>query len=56
VTENFNPSEWITTSEAAELTGYTFSYFRKAVKRGLLKGQKRGCDWFMLKGEVRAYD
>jgi len=50
-----NPTEWITTTEAAELTEYTADYFRKAIKRGLLRGQKRGRDWFLSKDEVLTY-
>ena len=52
---DFSPTEWITTREAAEATGYTADYFRKAVKRNLLRGQKCGRDWFLSKAEVLAY-
>jgi excisionase family DNA binding protein len=55
MTDNFNPAEWITTSEAAELTGYAAAYFRQMIKRGRLKAQKRGRDWFLSKEEVLAY-
>jgi len=54
-TEGFNPTEWITTTEAAELTGYTASYLRKAISRGLLSAKKRGRDWFLNKADVLAY-
>jgi excisionase family DNA binding protein len=53
--ETFNPTEWITTSEAAELAGYTPSYIRKAIGRGLLRAQKRGRDWFLKKADVLTY-
>jgi excisionase family DNA binding protein len=49
------PIEWITTTEAEALTGYTADYFRKAIKRGRLAGRKRGRDWFLSKAEVLAY-
>jgi excisionase family DNA binding protein len=52
---DFNPTEWITTKEAAELTGYTPSYLRKAISRDRLQGLKRGGAWFMRKEEVLAY-
>ena len=45
MTEGFNPTEWITTKEAAELTGYTPSYIREAISRGRLDAQKIGRDW-----------
>jgi len=53
--ENFNPTKWITTVEAAELTGYTTSYLRKAISRERLRAQKLGRDWFLDKEEVLAY-
>ncbi|NLF03352.1 MAG: excisionase family DNA-binding protein [Anaerolineales bacterium] len=52
MTDDFNPKEWITTHEAAELTGYTAAYFRQLLLRGRLRGQKRGRDWFLDKQEV----
>lgn len=52
---DFDPVEWITTQEAAELTGYTTDYFRKAIRRGLVKATKRGRDWFLVKESVLAY-
>ena len=48
-------AKWITTTEAAELTGYTPANFRQAVKRGRLYGEKRGRDWWLIKSEVLAY-
>jgi len=53
--DNFNPSEWITTAEAAELTGYSSVTFRWLVREGKIKGQKRGRDWFLDKKSVLAY-
>jgi len=56
MSNNFTPTEWITTTEAAELTGYTADYLRKAIKRGRLHhAQKRGRDWFLDKKSVLAY-
>ena len=53
--EDFNPTEWVTTKEASNLTGYTADYFRKAIKRERLHGEKHGRDWFLRKAEVLAY-
>jgi excisionase family DNA binding protein len=53
--ETFNPAEWITTKEAAALTGYATAYFRQLIASGRLKAQKRGRDWFLSKEEVLAY-
>lgn len=54
--DDFNPTEWITTAEAAELTGYATAYFRQLIQRGRLHHvQKRGRDWFLSKREVLTY-
>ena len=50
-----NPTHWITTTEAAELTGYTPANFRQAIKRKRLTGKKRGRDWWLLKADVLTY-
>ena len=55
MTETFDPTEWITTKEAAELTGYTARYFRKAANRDLIEAFKRGRDWFLSKEDVLDY-
>ena len=52
---DINPTEWITTREAAELTGYAAAYFRQLIKRGRLQARKRGRDWFLDKAEILAY-
>lgn len=48
-------TQWITTGEAAALTGYSASNFRKALTRGLLQGHKRGRDWFLARADVLQY-
>jgi excisionase family DNA binding protein len=53
--DEFTPIDWITTGEAAELTGYTSAYFRQMIHRGRIHARKRGRDWFMNKEEVKAY-
>jgi hypothetical protein len=40
--DDFNPTEWITTAEAAALTGYTPRYLRKAIKHESLHVRKWG--------------
>jgi excisionase family DNA binding protein len=52
MTEDFNPTEWITTKEVAELTGYTQSYIGKAISRGRLNAEKIGRDWLLRKEDV----
>jgi hypothetical protein len=43
MTENFNPTEWITTKEAAALIEYDVSHVRRLVREGLVRGVKRDC-------------
>jgi excisionase family DNA binding protein len=42
MTEDFNPVEWITTKEAADLIEYDVSHIRRLVREGLVRGIKRG--------------
>jgi len=55
MTEDFNPIEWITVPEAAELTGYADAYIRQLIGRGRLQAKKRGRDWFLNKADILAY-
>lgn len=52
---DFNPVEWITTQEAATLTGYSAVTLRQFAREGKIKGVKRGRDWFIDRAEVLAY-
>ena len=53
--DDFNRTEWITTKEAAELTGYTTARFRQLAIKGIVVAQKRGRDWFLDKSSVLAW-
>jgi excisionase family DNA binding protein len=52
---DFNPTEWITTTEAANLIEYDVSHVRRLAREGFIKGIKRGRDWFLSKADVEAY-
>ena len=49
------PIEWITTAEAADLTGYNLEYIRQMIRRGVIQAEKKGRDWWVDKGSVTAY-
>jgi excisionase family DNA binding protein len=49
------PEGWITTSEAAELTGYEQAYFRILAKQGKVAAIKVGRDWLLDRESVLAY-
>jgi len=53
--DDFNPTEWITTQEAADLTGYSSVTLRQFAREGRIRSRKRGRDWFLSKSEVLAY-
>ena len=53
--DDFNPTEWITTKEAAELTGYNLEYIRQMIRRGVIRAEKKGHDWWVDKASVKAY-
>jgi excisionase family DNA binding protein len=39
--------EWITTAEAAELTGYNLEYIRQMIRRRVIVAEKKGRDWWV---------
>ena len=46
---------WVTTDQAAALTGYDPAYIRALAKRGRIDGFKVGRDWLVSKTDVLAY-
>ena len=55
MSDSFDPTEWITTKEAAELTGYSPIHFRQLAQRGKIEGLKKGRDWLLRKKAVITY-
>jgi excisionase family DNA binding protein len=51
----FNPNEWITTQEAAEITGYTTRNLTKMAKRGNIEAVKRGNMLFFRTNDIIRY-
>ena len=45
----------LTTSEAAELTGYTSDHITLLMRRKLVAGQRRGRDWFVNAAALLKY-
>ena len=46
---------WITTAEAAELTGYHPDYLRRLIRGGEVRGQKFGPVWQVDRSSLLAY-
>jgi excisionase family DNA binding protein len=55
VPEDFNPTEWITTKEAAELTGYHTVHVRRLLREGRVEGKKFGRDWMISRESIQEY-
>ena len=55
MTDDFNPTEWITTKEARALTGYNLEYIRRMIRRGVIAAEKKGRDWWVDRASIEAY-
>lgn len=53
--DDFNPTEWITTTEAAELTGYSVQYLRRLVRQGRVKARKWVNAWMIDQAALLDY-
>lgn len=49
------PDEWLTISQAAELSGYHPVYLTSLVRSGKIKGRKFGPVWQVSKSALSAY-
>ena len=47
--------EWLTTAEAAELSGYHENYIRRVVRAGKVKAQKFGPTWQISRESLLEY-
>jgi excisionase family DNA binding protein len=48
-------ADWITTTEAAEISGYNAEYIRRLVRQGRLTAQKKGNAWWVDGKALQAY-
>jgi excisionase family DNA binding protein len=53
--EFIKPPVYLTTTEAARLTGYTPDHIGLLRRRGRLTGEKRGRDWFISFESLEIY-
>lgn len=49
------PPEWISTEEAAKLSGYNVEYVRRLMRKGKVKAEKRGSMWWIDRESMEAY-
>jgi excisionase family DNA binding protein len=47
--------DWITTNEAAKISGYHCEYIRKLLQTGKVKGQKWGREWQISRSSLLAH-
>jgi len=48
-------SQWITTQEAANLTGYDQTYISRLLRKGRIKGVKPGHDWLVNRDSLLTF-
>lgn len=53
--DSIRGDDWITTQEAAELSGYHVNYLRKLIRRGDLRGRKISILWFVHRQSLLDY-
>jgi excisionase family DNA binding protein len=53
--DGFNPTEWITTKEAADLTGYNQEYIRQMIRSDRIVAEKKGRDWWVDRASIEAH-
>ena len=53
--QSFDPNEWITTKEAAELTGYDVTHVRWLIREERVLGHKFGRDWMVNRKSIQDY-
>ena len=47
--------EWITTEDAAQISGYHPEYVRRLAKAGKIGAEKKGRDWWIDRDKLREY-
>jgi excisionase family DNA binding protein len=47
--------EFITTTEASQLSGYNIEYIRQLIRAGKIKAEKRGRDWWVDRENFLSY-
>lgn len=48
-------ADWITTDEAAEISGYHINYLRQLIRKNKIAAEKKGRDWWVDKDSLRDY-
>lgn len=54
MTDDFIPTDWITTAEAAELSGYSPAHVRRLANRDLVEARKLAHAWLVERENLYA--
>ena len=54
-TSKVNLADYITSDEAAEISGYHVNYIRRIMRAGKIKGRKAGLVWLIERESLHAY-
>jgi excisionase family DNA binding protein len=53
--DDFNPTEWTTTAEAARLSGYHAVHIRRLIRQGDIEGRMFGHVWMVSRRSLQNY-
>jgi len=48
-------TEWITTTQAANISGYHIEYIRRLIRSGQISAQKWGREWMVSRKSLQEY-
>lgn len=48
-------TDWITITEAAQMSGYNPDYLRRVLRQGKVSAEKKGTMWWIDKSSLEAY-
>lgn len=53
--DGFNLADYVTSEDAADISGYHVNYVRRLMRQGKLKGRKFGNVWFIERESLQEY-
>jgi excisionase family DNA binding protein len=48
-------TEWISSEEAATMSGYHVEHIRRLIRQGKVRAEKKGHDWWIDRTDLAAY-
>jgi len=53
--DRVNLADYVTSEDAADISGYHVNYIRRLLRQGKLKGRKFGNVWFIVRESLQEY-